>query len=143
MSVILTPGQAGDNPQLLPLLDQVSVGRNGPGRPRKRPERVLADKAYSYPSTRAALRVRGIAFTSPEKSDQIARRQAKGSRGGRPPAFDPDTYTNRNVVERCFNRLKQFRDLATRYAKRAAYYRSELIIAATILWLRQDSQDTA
>jgi transposase len=42
----------------------------------------------------------------------------------------------RNVVERCFNRLKQFRDLATRYAKRAAYYRSELIIAATILWLR-------
>ncbi|MDT7754062.1 MAG: hypothetical protein QOD96_7724 [Pseudonocardiales bacterium] len=44
MSVILTPGQAGDNPQLLPLLDQVSVGRDGPGRPRKRPERVLGDK---------------------------------------------------------------------------------------------------
>ncbi|WP_221176551.1 hypothetical protein [Arthrobacter oryzae] len=39
-------------------------------------------------------------------------------------------------VERCFNRLKQFRDLATRNAKRAAYYRSEPIIAATILWLR-------
>lgn len=142
MSVILTPGQAGDNPQLLPLLDQVSVGRDGPGRPRKRPERVLADKAYSHPSTRAALRARGIAFTSPEKSDQITRRQAKGSRGGRAPAFDPDAYADRNVVERCFNRLKQFRDLATRYAKRAAYYRSELIIAATILWLRQDSQDT-
>lgn len=39
MSIILTPGQAGDNPQLLPLLDQVAVGRDGPGRPRKRPER--------------------------------------------------------------------------------------------------------
>ena len=77
MSVILTPGQAGDNPQLLPLLDQIRVGRDGPGRPRKRPERVLADKAYSHPSTRAALRARGIAFTSPEKSDQIARRRAK------------------------------------------------------------------
>lgn len=142
MSVILTPGQAGDNPQLLPLLDQVAVGRDGPGRPRKRPERVLADKAYSHPSTRAAMRKRGIAFTSPEKSDQIARRQAKGSRGGRPPRFDPDIYADRNVVERCFNRLKQFRDLATRYAKRAAYYRSEILIAAIVLWLRQDSQDT-
>ncbi|HEV7580853.1 MAG TPA: transposase, partial [Mycobacterium sp.] len=73
MSVILTPGQAGDNPQLLPLLDQISVGRDGPGRPRKRPDRVLADKAYSHPCTRAAMRARGIAFTSPEKSDQIAR----------------------------------------------------------------------
>ena len=66
MSIILTPGQAGDNPQLLPLLDQIAVGRDGPGRPRRQPERVLADKAYSHPSTRAALRSRGIAFTSPE-----------------------------------------------------------------------------
>lgn len=142
MSVILTPGQAGDNPQLLPLLDQVAVGRNGPGRPRKHPERVLADKAYSHPSTRRAMRERGIAFTSPEKSDQIARRQAKGSRGGRPPRFDPGIYADRNVVERCFNRLKQFRALATRYAKRVAYYRTEIIIAAIVLWLRTDLQDT-
>lgn len=142
MSIILTPGQAGDNPQLLPLLDQISVSRDGPGRPRKRPDRVLADKAYSHPSTRAALRRRGIAFTCPEKSDQIARRAAKGSRGGRPPAFDPQRYANRNVVERCFNRLKQFRALATRYAKRVAYYQSEIIIASIILWLRADLQDT-
>jgi transposase len=142
MSVILKQGQAGDNPQLLPLLDQISVGRAGPGQPRKRPERVLADKAYSHPSTRAALRSRRIAFTSPERVDQIERRRAKGSRGGRPPAFDPDLYAERNVVERCFNRLKQFRALATRYAKRVAYYRSEIIIAAIVLWLRADLQDT-
>jgi len=142
MSILLTPGQAWDNPQLLPLLDQVAVRRDGPGRPRKRPDRVLADKAYSHPSTRAALRRRGIAFTSPERRDQIAHRRAKGSRGGRPPAFDPGHYADRNVVERCFNRLKQFRDLATRYAKRAAYYRAEIIIAAIVLWLRTDLQDT-
>src|SRR6185312_5222305 len=43
MSIILTPGQAGGNPQLLPLLDQVAVRRDGPGRPRTRPDRVLAD----------------------------------------------------------------------------------------------------
>ena len=142
MAILLTPGQAGDNPQLLALLDQINVGRDGPGRPRKRPDRVLADKAYSHPSTRAALRRRRIRFTSPEKSDQIAHRLRKGSRGGRPPRFDPDLYAGRNVVERCFNRLKQFRDLATRYAKRAAYYRAELIIAAIVLWLRTDLQDT-
>ncbi len=142
MSILLTPGQAGDNPQLLPLLDQISVRRDGPGRPRKRPDRVLADKAYSHPCTRAALRRRGVAFTSPEKSDQMARRAAKGSRGGRPPAFDPQRYAGRNVVERCFNRLKQFRGLATRYAKRVAYYRSEIILASIVLWLRTDLQDT-
>jgi len=76
--------------------------------------------------------------TSPEKTDQIARRLAKGSRGGRPPVFDPD----RNVVERFFNLLKQFRDLANRYVKRAAYYRTELIIASIVLWLRTGLQDT-
>ncbi|WP_425569627.1 IS5 family transposase [Pseudonocardia yuanmonensis] len=142
MSVLLTPGQAGDNPQLLPLLDEISVRRDAPGGPRKRPDRVVADKAYSHPSIRAAMRRRGIAFTSPERDDQIARRHAKGSRGGRPPAFDPVVYAGRNVLERCFNRLEQFRDLATRYAKRAAYFRAEITIAATILWLRQDLQDT-
>jgi len=46
------------------------------------------------------------------------------------------------VVERCFNRLKQFRDLANRYAKRAAYYRAELIIASIVLWLRTGLRDT-
>lgn len=136
MSVILTGGQAGDNPQLVPLLDQISVARPGPGRPRSKPEAVLADKAYSHPCTRAPLRARRIRFTSPERSDQKARRAARGSAGGRPPAFDREEYKSRNVVERCFNRLKQFRDLATRYAKRAAYYRSELLLAATIPWLR-------
>ncbi len=142
MAIGLTAGQAGDNPQLLPLLDAVSVARTGPGRPRRRPDRVVADRAYSHPSTRAALRARGIAFTSPERTDQIAHRKAKGSTGGRPPAFDRDIYAGRNVVERCFARLKQFRALATRYAKRAAYYRSILIIAAVVLWLREDPQDT-
>ncbi len=141
MAIRLTAGQAHDNPQLLPLLDSVCVARPAPARPRRRPDRVVADKAYSHPSTRAALRARGLAFTSPERIDQIARRKAKGSAGGRPPAFDTEVYAGRNVVERCFARLKQFRALATRYAKRAAYYRATLIIAALILWLREDPQD--
>lgn len=56
-------------------------------------------------------------------------RKSKGVAGGRSPAFDPVIYKRRNVVERCFGRLKQFRGLATRYAKRVAYYRSEVVIA--------------
>ena len=81
MAVLLTPGQSGDNPQLLPLLDEVSVARVGPGRARKRPDRVVADKAYSHPSTRSALRSRGIAFTCPERSDQ----SGKAKSGDPPP----------------------------------------------------------
>jgi transposase len=52
----------------------------------------------------------------------VARRAAKDARGGRPPAFDRDAYEQRNVVERCFNRLKQWRDLASRYAIRASIH---------------------
>ncbi|WP_410586347.1 hypothetical protein [Amycolatopsis sp. lyj-23] len=50
--------------------------------------------------------------------------------------FDAEGYRQRNVVEHCFNRLEQFRDLATRYAKRAAYYQAEHTIAAIVLSLR-------
>ena len=141
LAIRLSPGQAHDNPQLGPLLDDIRVPRSGPGRPRKRPDRVVADKAYSHPSTRAALRRRGIKATIPERSDQIARRAAKGARGGRPPTFDAARYTQRNRVERCFNRLKQFRAIATRYAKRAEYYRALVVIGALMIWLpcRQDT----
>jgi len=103
---------------------------------RVRVGRVIADKAYTHPSTRQALRERKIKATIPERADQITRRKAKGSAGGRPPAFDPGLYKLRNVVERCFNRLKQFRGLATRFAKRAAYHRAEIILACIVLHLR-------
>ena len=77
-----------------------------------------------------------------EKTDHAGYRLRRGSKGGRPPAFDLETYEGRNVVECCFHRLEQFRALATCYTKRAAYYRSEIAIAAIILWLR-DSPDAA
>ena len=40
------------------------------------------------------------------------------------------------IVERCFNRLKQWRALAARYAKRAALYRSSLLLIAALIWLK-------
>ena len=135
LSVLLTGGQAGDNPQLLTLLDAIAVHHGGPGRPRKRPDMLVADNGYAHESTRRALRRRGIRHTIGERWDQAARRAAKGSAGGRPPAFDTVLYRQRNVVERYFNRLKQWRDLATRYAKRATIYRTSLVLAATPTWL--------
>jgi transposase len=135
LSIVLTPGQAGDNPQLFTVLDAIAVHPSGAGRPRKRPDMLIADKGYAHDSTRAALRRRGIRHTIPERDDQIARRAGKGSAGGRPPGFDPTVYRQRNVVERCFNRLKQWRDLATRYAKRATIYRASLLLIAAVIWL--------
>jgi transposase len=136
LSVLLTGGQAGDNPQLGALLDAVRVPRRGPGRPRSRPDHLIADKAYSHPSTRSTLRTRRIGHTIPERVDQTEYRRRRGARGGRPPRFDAEIYRRRNVVERCFNRLKQWRGVATRYDKRARNYRSGVLLAAVILWTR-------
>ncbi len=69
----------------------------------------------------------------PERSDQVARWAAKGSNDGRPPAFDKPIYRKCDVVERCFNRLKQRCDLVTRCAERACLYRASLnLIAANV-----------
>ncbi len=134
LSVVLTAGQAGDNPQLPTVIDAIRVPTAG--RPRTRPDIVIADKAYSHPSTRAMLRKRGIRAVIPQRSDQIAHRKTRGSAGGRPPGFDPDLYRLRNVVERAFNRLKQWRGIATRYDKTARNYRAGILLAASVLlWL--------
>lgn len=76
-----------------------------PGRPRTRPEIVLADKAYSSRALREPLQRRGIRTVIPVPTDQQGHRQRRRSRGGRPPAFDREAYKQRSAVERCINRL--------------------------------------
>jgi transposase len=56
------------------------------------------------------------------------------SRGGRPPAFDKQVYKRRNVVERCFNRLKQWRGIATRYDNTAECYQAAVTLASLLMW---------
>jgi len=111
-----------------------------PRRPRRRartrPEAVLGDKAYSSRAIRAELRRRGIVSVIPEPRDQQGHRKRRGSRGGRPVTYDPAVYKNRNVVERAFCLLKQWRGLATRYDKHAVTYRGAVVLAAIITWLR-------
>jgi transposase len=112
--IAVAAGQANDAPALLPLLAQLRVARPV-GRPRTRPDRLRGDKAYSARAIRAHLRERGIVAVIPQPSDQIGHRLRRGARGGRPPGFAAADYRNRNVIERRFGHLKQWRGLATRY----------------------------
>ncbi|WP_435853965.1 IS5 family transposase [Streptomyces misionensis] len=136
LALLVTAGQRHDGIYAQPLLECIRVPRLGPGRPRCRPDHVIADKAYSSRAFRAYLRKRGVGHTIPEKADQQRHRHNRGRQGGRPPAFDRPIYRRRNVVERCFNRLKGFRGIATRYDKTATSYEAAVSLASFLLWAR-------
>ncbi|MFI8951490.1 transposase [Streptomyces sp. NPDC053750] len=91
---------------------------------RCRPDQVIADKAYSSRGFRAHLRKRGMAHTIPERTDQRRHRLRRGGHGGRSPGFDRQTCRRRNMIERCFNRLKGVRGIATRYERPRHFVRS-------------------
>ncbi len=120
-----------------PLMESLSVARLGPGRPRTRPDKVLGDKAYSSRANRRLLRERSIEAVISEPASQKANRKRRGQAGGRPPAFNAETYKKRNTVERAFNVFKQWRGLATRYDKLALTYRGGVVLRAITIWLRQ------
>jgi len=111
-----------------------------------RPDRVLADKAYSSRKIRNALRCRGIKATIPEAFTQIAGRVSRGSKGGRPPKFDKEIYKTRHTVERAINPLRGYRAVATRYDKREFVHKGTIDVASIGIWLRkradQDRRDT-
>jgi transposase len=133
---VTSSGQRHDSLGFEPVMAGIRIRRRGGGRPRTRPGRVLADKAYSSKAIRAHLRRRKIKATIPEPADQINNRARRGSRGGRPPAFDRTSYRQRNVVERAINKLRQNRAVATRYDKRDYVWRGTIDVAAIRIWLR-------
>ncbi|MDG9700909.1 IS5 family transposase [Streptomyces sp. DH37] len=141
LAVLVMPGNANDSTVFDAVLDAVRVPRTGAGRPRRRPDAVIADKAYSSQAIRQSPRRRGIRAVIPERADQKANRVRRGQAGGRPPAFDRELCKARNVVERCFSRLKQFRAIATRFDKLATRYKAGVRFASLILWLREPAQD--
>lgn len=132
--ILMGPGQGGDSPMFENLFEAVRVRQAGSGQTRTRPVRGMADKAYSSKANRAYLRDHGIQCVIPEKEDQKANRKRKGSAGGRPVSYDKEAYKRRNVVERSFNTLKQWRSLATRYDKLATVYRTAAVLQAVVIW---------
>ncbi len=146
LSIVTTAGQRHDSLAFDLVLDRLRVQRPGRGRPRRRPDAVLADKAYSSKAIRSGLRARGIRATIPLKTDQQAGRRGRNARG-RLPAFDPVAYRDRNAVERAINKLRGTRAVATRYDKRDFVYRGTITLAAIKIWLRDpvtiDFRDTA
>jgi transposase len=129
-------GNRHDSLAFEPVMSRLRIPRPGPGRPRTRPARLLGDKAYSNAAIRSYLRRRHIMTTIPEPADQIRNRRARGTRGGRPPAFNPTAYKDRNVAERAINKLKDFRAVATRLDKRDYIWRGTVDAATIRIWLR-------
>jgi transposase len=123
MTFVLSVGERHEAVVFETLMEQGSIKRTGSGRPRLRPSRVVGDKGYSSCKIRRCLRRRGIRVT-------IARKENERHRG----KFDKSLYRLRNRVERCFNRLKQFRRIATRYEKKAENYLAMLTLASIVLW---------
>ncbi len=120
---ILTAGQRHESIAFEALM-QPAVKRPARGQPKRRPKRLIADKAYDNRRIRAYLRRHHIRSTIPHKVNE--------HRSG---PFSRSLYRTRNLVERLINRLKQFRRVATRYEKRAENYLTMLILAAITLWL--------
>ncbi len=125
----LTPGEQHEATVFELLMERGDIKRRGRGRPRRLPARVGADKGYSSRKIRQYLSRRGIGITIPRKSNEKHRGK-----------FDKEAYKQRNLVEMersavLFNRLKQFRRLATRYEKRGQNYKAMLTLAAILLWL--------
>jgi transposase len=110
---ILTGGQVNDVTQGVPLLAQIDPGA------------VLADKAYDADALLDCIAGKGARAVIPPKANRKVQRP-----------FDRHQYRNRNVIERFFAHLKQFRRVATRYDKLASRFESFVLIAASVLWLK-------
>ena len=109
LSVVITGGQVHDSTQVESVLNKIRIPRKGRGRPKTRPAKVAADKAYSMPRIRRHLIARAIKSVIPRKSNQ---------QDGR-ARFEKAVYRNRNIIERLVGWMKESRRIGTRYEKLA------------------------
>lgn len=134
------PGQQHDSQGILPLLAKVRLKTTvGAGRPRVRPELLVADRGYDARSLRCYLRKRGIGHVIPQRRETKGQRRRKG----RPPKFCAQSYKSRNVIERLVGWLKEHRRLATRYDKLATSFLAMVKLAFIRRYLRKLFSDSA
>jgi transposase len=109
---------------------RINTGR---GRPKTRPEEVLADAAYDTESIRCYLRRRGIKSSIPSN-----KRNQKKSPSGRPTRFDNESYKKRGAVERFFGWLKLgFRRITVRHERLDVCFAGLILLASfLIIWRR-------
>lgn len=110
--LLLTPGQASEYGQAQALLDGFSPGA------------VLADKGYDSDAFIETIRRLGAEAVIPSRRNRLEPRQ-----------LDRHLYKARNLVERFFQKLKQFRRIATRYERLARNYQSMLSLVSVVIWL--------
>ena len=109
----MTGGERADSEQALPLLDGQRAGA------------VLADKGYDADYIVDAVRAMGAEAVIPPKSNRRIARE-----------YDAHLYKGRNLIERMYGKLKQFRRVATRYDKLASSFMSFVLVAAIAIWLK-------
>ena len=112
--MMITGGNINDTTMMTAVLENIRVPRDGKGRPRTLPDWVLADKGYPSKANRRRKPGRPIDF-----GDQQQER-----------------YKGRNVVERCFSKLKPWRGIAMRSDKLVRSYRAAVSLAATLIWIK-------
>jgi transposase len=124
MAFALTPGERHEKAALPELISQGAVKRAGPGRPKVRPRAAVGDRGCSGGPTRGYLSRRGIRPVIPQLKTEKT-----------PRLMDWGPYRERNVVERLVGKLKEYRQVATRYDKLAASYLAFVQLAAIRMWL--------
>ena len=112
MALSLTPGQAADITQAAPLLDKVE------------PAALLADKGYDSDALVATLEAREITPVIPPRANRKE-----------PRTTDFALYRERNLVERFFCKLKNYRGIATRYDKLASTFLGGVLLVCVLIWL--------
>ena len=133
LSVVITAGQRGDSPQFQVVLGRIRVPGPGPGRPRTRPGRVLADKAYGSRANRAYLRLRGSGAPSRTRPTRSATARPGAAAAARPPSTRK--ITRPATPWNAASAGQAHRAVATRYDKLAVRYEATVCIAAINEWL--------
>jgi transposase len=112
--VVLTPGNVSDKAAVPDLIDGLALARD-----------LVTDKGYDARAIVDLIEARGATAHIPTQSDRRVQR-----------SVDPKLYRQRNLIERCFNKLKHFRRVATRFEKLARNFLAAILLASTRLWTR-------